>query len=530
VGAWIQDNFRGIVAGVSFNGGNTWQSVAIPGISLCSGGTWAFSADPWVSFAPNGDVYISALGKDANADPKAVLVNKSTDGGLTWGAPTTVVTGNNDLNDKDSITADPTNSQFVYVAWTRFRKGTGIPMFSRTTDGGQTWEAARELFAPGGNNIAESFQIVVLPDGTLVNVFAQQIHKNDAGGLAHYDVKLSLIRSSDHGQTWQFIDAPIAVTDIFPLADTFTIPGIKGVANPDGGLGVQAPCYNFDVAMDSANGNLYVVWQDTRFSNGQYTSIAFSMSTDGGFTWSVPIKINQTPVDIPVGDQQAFLPSVAVNQDGVVAVTYYDFRNNTTDPGLLTDYWMVHAHPKDGLTNPASWSSESRLTATFFNIEQNVPTAAFYFVGDYEGLVAEGKDFGAFWDMLSTNPDGTTDYGSIFFRDPLPADPSPAAGPVLDPGTSGTVQPAQLAPVPDDVPTLLTFATGGQVLASLPRRGLQTFSNAPAPVMSTVAIAVRGTGPAAQVDALWGGGGEEAIDQAIMEWQPDELDSLATAE
>ena len=33
VGAWIQDFARGIVAAVSFNGGDTWQSVVIPGVT-----------------------------------------------------------------------------------------------------------------------------------------------------------------------------------------------------------------------------------------------------------------------------------------------------------------------------------------------------------------------------------------------------------------------------------------------------------------------------------------------------------------
>jgi hypothetical protein len=213
------------------------------------------------------------------------------------------------------------------------------------------------------------------------------------------------------------------------LGDTYAIPGVGGVPNPDGGLGTIAPGFLFDVAIDPANGNLYAVWQDARFSNFQYTSIAFSMSTDGGFTWSTPIKINQTPEYIPVGDQQAFLPSVAVNQDGVVAVTYYDFRNNTPDPGLPTDVWMVHAHPKDGLTNPASWSSENRLTTTSFEDEVPAPGPDGYFMGDYEGLVAEGKNFGAFWAMPPVGG-GINDQASIFFRDPLPADAAVTASSV----------------------------------------------------------------------------------------------------
>src|SRR5262245_34442925 len=92
VGAWIQDFARGIVAAVSFNGGNDWQSVAIPGATVASGGTYTHSSDPWVSFAPNGDVYLSLVAHDLSPEGDAVLVSKSTDGGLTWGAPTTLIT------------------------------------------------------------------------------------------------------------------------------------------------------------------------------------------------------------------------------------------------------------------------------------------------------------------------------------------------------------------------------------------------------------------------------------------------------
>jgi hypothetical protein len=285
-------------------------------------------------------------------------------------------------------------------------------MFSRTTDGGQTWEPAREIFDPGSNNLSRANQIVVLQDGTLVNIFAKILHKNDTAGVAHWDFELCLIRSLDQGQTWLPEKRCIPVADIVTLDDTQAVP----VPNPDGGIKIHALNWVFDVAVDPTNDNLYVVWQDARFSNSQYNSIAFSMSSDGGFNWSVPIKINQTPDNIPTRNRQAFLPSVAVNQDGDVAVTYYDLRNNTPDPGLRTDVWMVHAHPVDGLTNPVSWSDENRLTRDSFNMEVPAPSPRGYFVGDYQGLVAMGTRFGALWAM----PVGT-DQGSIFFRDPLPA-------------------------------------------------------------------------------------------------------------
>src|SRR5262249_47414639 len=118
VGAWIQDFARGIVAAVSFNGGDTWQSVVIPGVTQCAGGIYPHAGDPWVSFAANGDVYVSQIGFDfpPAGNPNALLVSKSTDGGLTWGAPTTIVTGDRDFQEKAAITADPTDPQLAYLA------------------------------------------------------------------------------------------------------------------------------------------------------------------------------------------------------------------------------------------------------------------------------------------------------------------------------------------------------------------------------------------------------------------------------
>jgi hypothetical protein len=427
VGAWIQDAARGIVAAVSFNGGNSWQSVTIPGLSPFSGGQYPHYSDPWVSFARNGDVYLSSLGNNFDeGEPNAVLVSKSADGGLTWGAPTAVKTDSVALNDKDSVTADPTNSQFAYATWDRVgsHSNTNPAMFARTTDGGQTWEPARVLFDPGTHNEAFDNQIVVLPDGTLVDFFVNELYRNSAHSVNHFDRELSLVRSTDKGQTWQPVPTPVA--DMIGPGDTYTMPGLLGVPNPDGGTGITAGNDNFDVAVDPHNGNLYAVWQDTRFSNSGSIGTAFSMSADGGLTWSAPIRVNQTPGDIPTGNQMAFLPSVAVNQDGVVALTYYDFRNNTSAPGVPTDLWMAHADPTDGLTNPASWANENRMTPASFDIETAPVREGGYFIGDYEGLVAEGKHFGAFFSM----PSGTDPCG-IFFRDPLPTAATETAVPPI---------------------------------------------------------------------------------------------------
>jgi ELWxxDGT repeat protein len=55
VATWQQDHWsnaagRGIVAGVSFDGGDTWREIVNPGITLVSGGQYQRAGDTWLSF------------------------------------------------------------------------------------------------------------------------------------------------------------------------------------------------------------------------------------------------------------------------------------------------------------------------------------------------------------------------------------------------------------------------------------------------------------------------------------------------
>lgn len=91
-----------------------------------------------------------------------------------------------------------------------------------------------------------------------------------------------------------------------------------GDLDPDTGLPIRAEGAVPEVAVDPNNGNLYVAWQDTRFSG--VDEIAFSMSTDGGVSWSTPIRVNQTPRSADVANEQAWVPAVHVAAEGTVAV------------------------------------------------------------------------------------------------------------------------------------------------------------------------------------------------------------------
>src|SRR5262245_58956230 len=77
------------------------------------------------------------------------------------------------------------------------------------------------------------------------------------------------------------------------------------------------------------------------------------------------------------------------------------------------------AHPSNpgGLTNPANWTAEARLTDTSFDIEK-APTRfnGQLFLGMYQGMAAAGNDFLPVWAMPHAKRDGSADPASIFFR------------------------------------------------------------------------------------------------------------------
>jgi hypothetical protein len=399
IGVWQQDRWsnggaHGLVAGYSFDGGKSWHE-SFAHFSDCAGGTVANggdferASDPWITFAPNGDAYQISLSATFNTSLQpvsGVLVSKSTDGGATWSEPNTLrrdsgrESGFFFFNDKESITADPTSSQYVYAVWDRAASPTSTSnssivgveharafhqpiWFARTTDGGQTWQPASIIFDPGPTSFTIGNQIVVLPNGTLLDVF-------DSGDIDHSNKTTfneEVIRSTDHGQTWS---KPIVVG-----ADDDI-----GVSDPVTGAPLRTGSGLPDIAVDRTSGTVYVVWEDARFSNFQREGIALAKSTDGGLTWSQPEQVNQVP------STQAFTPSVTVASDGIVAVTYYDLRNATSDPtSLNTDYWIVHSH--DG---GATWS-ETHIAGPFNELA--APFAGGYFLGDYEGLSAIGSTF-----------------------------------------------------------------------------------------------------------------------------------------
>jgi hypothetical protein len=381
---WSDGGAHGLLAAASFNGGasyeNTWAE-----FSACSDkpGT-PFSeplpraTDPWVSFDAAGRAYQIALAIiNGQLSDSAVTASHSEDGGLTWSQPVDL-TRNADptgvvFNDKQSITADPYVAGRAYATWIQgelpgeemtFAKLAhafsyrGLPVFSKTTDGGVTWSTPTPM--TNANVYAQGNQIVVLPDGTLLNVQAV-LFKGSGVQPTKNAVFMAVQRSTNGGQSWS------PAIKIAPLSVSAEVAD---------GQPLRVGDYLPDIAVDRGSGSVYVTWADNL--GGSTNKIVLSRSTDRGKTWSTPAVVSHHD------DAQSFNHAVAVANDGELAVLYYDIARNTPDPGIPTDVYLRHS--ADG---GRSWSAPQLLYSFDF---ANAPVARGLFLGDYMGLEAVGAN------------------------------------------------------------------------------------------------------------------------------------------
>ena len=90
----------------------------------------AACGDPGGAYGPDGSVYAIIL----DTSPAATYIIKSTDGGGTWRAPTSVSTP-----DRPNVAVDPSNANIVYITFTDFNQPAGRIAGYKSTDGGVTW-------------------------------------------------------------------------------------------------------------------------------------------------------------------------------------------------------------------------------------------------------------------------------------------------------------------------------------------------------------------------------------------------------
>lgn len=411
VAAWQQDRWdgggaNGTGAAASFDGGRTWTRQDPP-FTACAGGgpgAWARTSDPWAAIAADGTVHLMALAFD---DPwsgtrSAILASRSVDGGRTWSAPATLaLEGSQDLTlDKNTLTADPGRPGFAYAVWDRLEGLTGPAeevrgpaWLTRTRDAGLTWEGPWLLHDPGPDAQTISSQIVVLPDGALLNLLILIRASSAASPI----VEVAALRS---------VDADAEPTAGPSWSGPFTVAAWSsvGITDPADGRPVRGGDVVPSVAVDRSAGPrrgwIYAAWQQA-FDG--VDGIAFSRSENGGLDWSAPVRASA------VGGVPAFTPSLAVAASGRVGLGYYDWRDAPATAGLWTTRWLATSSDGGGAWSEAAAGGPFDL--------RRAPTVPGYFLGDYAGLVA-GDD--AFTSLFAMAPFDGADRADLHVGPPQP--------------------------------------------------------------------------------------------------------------
>jgi hypothetical protein len=431
---WSSGGARGLAAGVTTNGSGSWTIVPLP-FSKCATGTpdelkYERASDPWVSFGPGTPTsphkttayavsisFNQSPGKNGNTVGAAV----SYDGGLTWqhaqslrgdsatGVPLPVPDSNFQFfHDKESVTADPTQPGAAYAVWDvligpnmnveadlRSQSFTDFTLFSKTTDFGQTWSPARVINTSANPNAQKNQTIgnVIVVDprnGTLYDFFNQIFNTgSNAGGNpgGTHRNNVAFQKSTDGGDTW----SPAQIIESLQSVGVADSNNVDPRTNEP-----PAPLRTGDIlpapAIDPETGDLYVVWQDARFTG--HDEIVISTSSDGGATWTAPKRVST-----PTG-QPAFTASVAVldsgtpGSPGMVGVSYYQLGATTL--GSMPTTYLLKAFHRSEVTSNNPNSIDTGATATQVSGPFNMldaPFAAGYFTGDYEALATDGVTF-----------------------------------------------------------------------------------------------------------------------------------------
>ncbi|SFS82138.1 sialidase family protein [Marininema halotolerans] len=409
ISAWQQDRYSnggasGFVAGVSFDGGKSWDLSSLPFNRCVSGGLpYDRVTDPWISFAPDGTAYLSALLiNKVNNTNSAIAAMTSKNGGRSWSKPVIAKAdlGPSVLNDKETITADPIHSNIAYMVWTRFKffpnnQISNPTWFAKTTDGGQTWRS-KIIFRPGLDNNTVGSIIVANPkNGILHHFFILVINKN--GNKTSF---ILMQTSKDQGETWSKarVVTPIVLPETIAGGTGQDLVGAFSYLSVDIRSSITV---TFSPVINPKTGTLYITWEDARFSDGQITEVASSFSTDGGQTWSKPTRVNRST------GKPAFQPTIGLNDRGIVGISYYQFTNQAPTNSLPVHYlFKASYNGGKSYTNPAI-----TITRPF-----NMLTAPFvsggFFVGDYQGMVTIRDTFYPFFTKVNSKRE--TDRTNIF--------------------------------------------------------------------------------------------------------------------
>ena len=265
---------------ISKDGGRTWSD----GKPLCAcKGSGQF--DPIIEVVPNtGHVYAAYM------NGYNVVFVKSTNHGRTWSDPVPTY-GKVSWNDKDVLATSP-SGKHIYVSWNGPQGGD--PWVAQSHDYGETWTQTKLV---DGDRYFFAFDAEVLPDGTVI--FSESsLTYTGPGASAEGPVLHHAFISRDRGTPWEN-----RVVDSVEIGE------------PCVAAGCYADFYSGHTSVSADDdGDLVYVYEGAAEFYGK-ARIYARTSSDGGRTWSARVPLSPS-------DETATSPSVEVIGDGDVRLWY----------------------------------------------------------------------------------------------------------------------------------------------------------------------------------------------------------------
>ncbi|HVT60788.1 MAG TPA: Ig-like domain-containing protein [Thermoanaerobaculia bacterium] len=343
----------------SSNGGATWGQSFLP---LVTGD--AFMSDPTVDWTSDGTAWSSTIGIDGSQTVLTMRSYKSTNGGQSWTFDATFSGGltNNDKQQQwvDHSATSPFKDN-IYVIW---HPGLPAVVAVRTGPNG-SWQAPIQVSGAETTGTAIGADIKTNANGDVFGFYP------DTGSQGLYVVK-----STNGGASWS---SPTQIATSF---------GSFQFGVPADNLRLLLIYTTGGAYRTGSKNNVYVAWDDlsgdpgctsgsgpgSNASSTCKSRIFFSRSTDGGSTWSAPVKLNNQS-----GLNDQFFPWLVVDDaTGKISVTYYDTVGDST---RLSTNVYYQSSVDDGQT----WSAPFKVTTASTNeTTSGADTGNQY--GDYTGL------------------------------------------------------------------------------------------------------------------------------------------------
>lgn len=343
----ISSNFRQAGYAYTSDGGLTWTfpGVIEPGV---------FRSDPVLDSDAAGGLYYNSLTVE-NGDQYLCDVYRSFSGGMAWDSGVSARGG-----DKQWMTIDKSGGVgdgHIYAFWTSFYSSCYPGSFTRSTDGGDFYENCTQ--------IADDpywGTLTVAPDGTLYTI-----------GVSSSSGDFVVTRSTNAEQAGQAVTWTAS-----PLSLGGTIEVSVG-PNPGGLLG-QA--HIASIPYGSPQGYALCALCSVNPPGSDPLNISFARSTDGGSTWSAPVRVNDD-----TGNAWQWFGTMSTSPSGRIDVIWLDTRDN---PGTYLSS-LYYAYSTDG---GLSWSANERLS-TAFNPHVGWPNQQK--MGDYFHMVSDDTGFSLAW-------------------------------------------------------------------------------------------------------------------------------------